>query len=183
LLDRRSHLAEQLAREKNRLQNSGRCIHASIAKMIGFVEKEIKAIEKSIRKIVESDAKLEAQAQIATSVVGVGEVTAWTLLANLSEIEHLSRNKIVALTGIAPFNSDSGKTSRKRRIQEGRAKVRKCLYVATKTAAVHNSVIKEYVDGLRARGKPYKCAIVAGMRKLLIHIQSLLKKHQIILES
>lgn len=183
LLDRRSHLTEQVAREKNRLQNSARSIHGSIAKMIKFVEKEIQCIEKRIRKLVQSDLKLSEQVSVALLVVGVGEITAWTLLSNLSEIEHLSRNKIVALAGIAPFNSDSGKTNKKRRIQEGRAKVRRCLYMATRTAAIHNPVIKEYVEGLRARGKPYKCAIVAGMRKLLIYIQSLLKKHQISLAS
>jgi hypothetical protein len=43
------------------------------------------------------------------------------------------------------------------------------------TAASCNPVIDPYVQGLRDRGKPYKCAIVAAMRKLLIHIQSLLK--------
>jgi hypothetical protein len=43
------------------------------------------------------------------------------------------------------------------------------------TAASCNPVIAPYVQGLRDRGKPYNCAIVAAMRKLLIHIQSLLK--------
>ena len=27
--------------------------------------------------------------------------------------------------------------------------------------------------------EPYKCAIVAAMRKLLIHIQAIVKKHQL----
>jgi len=43
----------------------------------------------------------------------------------------------------------------------------------------YNPVIAAYVQGLRDRGKPYKCAIVAAMRKLLIHIQSLMKKVQL----
>ncbi len=47
--------------------------------------------------------------------------------------------------------------------------------MATQTASMHNPVIKEYVEGLRARGKPYKCAMVAAMRKMLIHMQSELK--------
>ena len=47
--------------------------------------------------------------------------------------------------------------------------------MATQSAAVHNEHIKSYVAGLRARGKPYKCAIVAAMRKMLIYLQSLLK--------
>lgn len=183
LIDRRNHLTELLAREKNRIQNSSKTIHASIRKMVKFVEKEIVAIENRIRECVGKDEATSARIDIFTSVVGVGEVTAWNIVANLSEIGYLSRNKVVALCGIAPYNNDSGKGMKKRRIQEGRAKVRKCLYMAAKTAAVHNPVIKEYVDKLRARGKPYKCAIVAAMRKLLIYLQSLLKKHNLALAS
>jgi len=183
LLDRRNHLTATLTQEKNRLQNSSKAIHQSIKRLSKVLEKEIAVIEKQIRELVKSDNRLNEQVQVATSVVGVGEKTAWTILCCLSEIETLSRNKIVALTGIAPFNNDSGKTQKRRRIQEGRAKVRKCLYMATRTAANLNPVIKEYVDRLRARGKPYKCAIVAGMRKLLLHIQSLLKKHNLSLAS
>lgn len=183
LLDRRNHLSSALTQEKNRLQNSSKAIHRSIRRIGNVLEKELHAIEKRIRKLVKSDPDLQEQAKVAQSVIGVGEITAWTILCCLSEIHTLSRNKIVALAGIAPFNDDSGKTKKKRRIQEGRAKVRKCLYMATKTAAVHNPVIKEYVEKLRERGKPYNCAIVAGMRKLLLHLQSLLKKHALALAS
>jgi transposase len=183
LLDRRSHLTSTLTQEKNRLQNSPDAIHRSIKRIAKALERELESIEKQIRKLVESDSALHEQAKVAQSVVGVGEITAWTILCCLSEIQSLPRNKIVALAGVAPYNDDSGKARKKRRIQEGRAKVRKCLYMATKTAAVHNPVIKEYVKGLRERGKPYNCAIVAGMRKLLLHLQSLLKKHALALAS
>lgn len=47
----------------------------------------------------------------------------------------------------------------------GRAKVRKCLYMAAHTAVRCNPVIAPCVKSLRDRGKPYKCAIVAAMRK------------------
>ena len=82
------------------------------------------------------------------SVSGIGKTTAWAILAYLSEINSLKRNQLVALAGIAPFNKDSGKYRGKRRIEGGRAKVRKCLYMAAQSAAVHNQHIKEYVDGL-----------------------------------
>lgn len=178
-LDRRGHLVEQLTREKNRIQNSEALIHRSIKRMISVLEKEIAAIEKAINQLVASDPSLKARTEIIESVKGVGRVTAWTLMAYLSEIEDLSRNGAVAMAGIAPFNRDSGKFSGKRTIQGGRAKVRKCLYMAAHTAATCNPVIAPYVKGLRDRGKPYKCAIVAAMRKLLIHIQSLLKNAQL----
>jgi len=179
LLDRRGHLVEQLAREKNRLQNSETLIHRSIKRMIRILEKEIAAIEEAIEKLIGSNPGLKSRSEIIRSVQGVGKITAWTLLAYLGEIEDLNRNRLVALAGVAPFNHDSGKISGKRTIQGGRAKVRKCLYMAAHTAASYNPVIAAYVQGLRDRGKPYKCAIVAAMRKLLIHIQSLMKKVQL----
>jgi transposase len=179
LLDRRSHLVEHLAREKNRLQNSESFIHRSIKRMIKILEKEILAIDKAIDQLVSSDPGFKSRSEIIQSVKGVGKITAWTLLAYMSEMEELNRNRLVALAGIAPFNRDSGKLSFKRAIQGGRAKVRKCLFMAAHTAATCNPVIAAYVKGLRDRGKPYKCAIVAAMRKLLIHIQSLIKNAQL----
>ncbi len=183
LLDRRNHLSEQLGREKNRLQNSPKSIHRSIQRMIRFVENEIEAIDKELRKLINENDSLRAKADLFTSVKGVGEVTTWTLLAYLSEMTHLKRNQMVALAGLAPYNRDSGKTHSKRSIKGGRAKVRKCLYMAARTAAQHNPVIKPYVQRLVDRGMPYRCALVAAMRKLLIHLQSLLKKHQFALAS
>ena len=179
LLDRREHLVEQMAREKNRLQNSESLILRSIKRMMKSLEKEIAVIDKAISQLVDSTPLLKSHSQTMQSVKGVGKVTAWTLLAYLTEMDHLDRNKLVALAGLAPFNRDSGKMSGRRSIQGGRAKVRKCLYMAAHTAASCNPVIAAYVQGLRDRGKPYKCAIVAAMRKLLIHLQCLIKKSQL----
>jgi transposase len=179
LLDRREHLVEQMAREKNRLQNSEALIHPSIKRMMKILEKEIAVMDKAISQLVDSTPLLKSRSLTMQSVKGVGKVTAWTLLAYLTEMDHLDRNKLVALAGLAPFNRDSGKMSGRRSIQGGRAKVRKCLYMAAHTAASCNPVISAYVQGLRDRGKPYKCAIVAAMRKLLIHLQCLIKKSQL----
>lgn len=179
LMDRRSQLTETLAREKNRLQEAPKCVKKSIEKMIRILEKEIAAIERQIEQIIQKDPVMREHDEKMQSVVGVAHVTSWTILTFLPEIDQVRRNELVALAGIAPYNNDSGKFKGKRRIKGGRAKVRKALYMATQSAAVHNPHIKAYVDRLRARGKPYKCAIVAAMRKLLIHLQSLLKNPQI----
>ena len=129
-----------------------------------------------IRDTISSHALMSAQIECLQKIKGVGEVTAWVVIAFLGEIDKLTRNQVVALAGLAPFNRDSGMFKGQRKIIGGRAKVRTTLYMATHTAARYNPVIKEYVEGLRSRGKPYKCAIVAGMRKMLIHMQSELKK-------
>lgn len=177
LLDRRGQLSGQLAREKNRRQKSSQRLLPLIETMIKTIQQQIAQIDKRMEELVESDQRLKWQSARMQSVTGVGPITAWTLLAYIGEIEQLSRNKLVALAGVAPFNRTSGLYEGKRTIQAGRAKVRRCLYMAARTAAIHNRVINPYVARLVKRGKPYRCAIVAAMRKLLIHIQSLIKKH------
>lgn len=178
LMDRRSHLTENLAREKNRLKMAPIRTKRSIEKHIRFLEKELKELERQIRELIREDEEMRRKSAVMNEVKGVGETTVWSILAYLGEITSLKRNQVVALAGLAPFNRDSGKWKGKRKIEGGRAKVRTCLYMATRTAAVYNPHIKAYVDGLRSRGKAYKVAIVAGMRKLLIHLQSLLKKNE-----
>lgn len=174
-LDRRSHLTEQLAREKNRIQNSPPILAKSIKKMISLVEKEIERVDQTIRKLIDKNQKMKTQANEIISIVGIGEVTTWTILAYLGEIGRVNRNQAVALAGLAPFDDDSGLTHRKRCIQGGRAKLRRCLYMAAQSAARHNPVIQPYVARLIERGKPYKWAMVAAMRKLIVYIHSLLK--------
>jgi len=179
-LDRRTQLSEQLAREKNRLQKSPAVLHPTIRAMIGFIEDQLADVDRQLHSVVQADATLRDRAAVLQSVTGIGAVTTWSLLAYLSEIAAADwhRNQLVALAGLAPWNRDSGKWKGKRSISGGRGKVRHCLYMAAQSAAQHNPVIREYVQRLIAHGKPYKCAIVAAMRKLLIHLQSLLKHHQ-----
>jgi transposase len=179
LMDRRSQLTEMLAREKCRLQNTEAILGPEIERMIAFIEKEIMTLEKRIKRKVEANEQLKVQTRIIQSVDGVGPITAWSICAYLSEITQVNRAQIAALAGLAPYNQDSGKMKGKRRIQGGRQKVRDPLYMAATCAAVHNEHVKKYVDRLRfEKGRPYKWAITAAMRKMLIHIQSLLKNHQ-----
>jgi transposase len=178
LMDRRSQLGSMLTEEKNRLQNSPLCIHADIRGSIRSLKLKIKKIEQRIHELIEKSASFRQGAQIIQSVKGVGPVTTAAILAYLPEITRINRNQLAALAGVAPFNRDSGNKSGKRSIYAGRSKVRNPLYMAAVCAARCNPVIQIYVQGLKKRGKPSKCALVAAMRKLLIHIQSELRKHQ-----
>jgi transposase len=178
LMDRRTQLVNMLTDEKRRLQNSPKCLHSDIRAHLRQLEARVKKIEKHIEAHVDAYPDLRQRAALIQSVTGVGRITAWSILAYLNEITAVNRNQLAALAGVAPFNRDSGKSAGKRAIYGGRAKVRACLYMSAVCAARCNPVIKPYVEGLRNRGKPFKCAMVAAMHKLLIHIQSVLKKHE-----
>ena len=62
-----------------------------------------------------------------------------------------------------------------RHIRGGRAPARKALSMAALCATLHNPHIKAFYEKLRARGKAAKVALTAVMRKLLLHLNSILK--------
>ncbi len=178
LMDRRSQLNSMLTEEKNRLHNSPKCIQADIRGSIRTLTTRIQKIQQRIQELIEASAGLSEAAKVIGSVKGVGPVTTAAILAYLPEINQINRNQLAALAGVAPFNRDSGEKTGKTTIYAGRSNVRTPLYMAAVCASQCNPVIRDYVQGLRDRGKPAKCALVAAMRKLLIHIQSELRKHQ-----
>lgn len=180
-MDRRSHLTEQLKREKTRLKNSPQIIHPSLRQMCDLLKAEIKEIEVQIKELIRNDPGLKSAYEVLTQTTGIGKISAWRIIAYMPELGQLTRNEVVALAGLAPYNQDSGITKKPRRIFGGRAKVRKCLYLAALTASTHNPIIKVYVNGLKSRGKHHKSALTAAMRKLIIHMHYLLKKHEIII--
>jgi len=62
-----------------------------------------------------------------------------------------------------------------RRIQGGRFEIRRTLYMATLTATQHNPQINKYYNGLIARGKLPKIALIACMRKLITILNAMVK--------
>ena len=110
---------------------------------------------------------------------GVGPVTAATLLAELPELGTLSRQQIAALVGVAPLAHDSGRWRGQRRIGGGRAAVRQVLYMASLTAVrCRQSPLRTFYQQLRARGKLFKVALVACMRRLLVILNAMVRDGQ-----
>lgn len=84
----------------------------------------------------------------------------------------IGRRSVAALAGLAPYDRDSGKMKGKRYIQGGRCQVRKSLHMAAVVASRRNSELKAFYDRLREAGKPFKVAIVAVTRKLLVYLNA-----------
>ena len=82
-----------------------------------------------------------------------------------------------ALAGLAPIARDSGAFAGKRFIGGGRKTVRDALYMAATVAARHNPDLKADFDRFRANGMPYKKAITAIARKLIVLANAVLKRN------
>jgi transposase len=178
LVARRRQLVDMMAAEKNRQSSAPRATRKSIDLHIAWLEKQIGSVDDDISTFIQSSPVWKAKGEILTSVKGIGDVTASTILAALPELGSLPRQKIAALVGVCPFNRDSGKFKGKRSIWGGRAAIRSVLYMATLSATRFNPVIKTFYERLTKAGKPHKVALTACMRRLLTILNSMIKNNQ-----
>jgi len=178
VLNRRLQLVTMRAQEKARLATVPAVARKDIEQHIAWLDKRIAKLESDLGDRLKKSPVWCHKAELLESVPGVGNVTTFSLLADLPELGTLNRQKISALVGLAPFPDDSGKRQGKRYIRGGRAEVRCVLYMATLSARTHNPPIKAMYDRLTKTGKPFKLVMTACMRKLLTILNAMLKNDQ-----
>jgi transposase len=178
LMDRRRQLLQMLTAEQNRAQQAPPALRREIAEHIQWLRKRLKKLDRDLDDQIHQSPLWHESDQILQSVPGVGQVTSHTLLADLPELGELNSKQIAALVGVAPLNRDSGKFRGHRSIWGGRAQVRSALYMATVVATRCNPVIRVFYQRLKQAGKGSKVALVACMRKLLLILNTMLKRRQ-----
>lgn len=179
VLARRRQIIVMITAEKNRLHAARVAkVTLSIQRTIAWLQKQLKAIDADLDRMIRSSASWRAKEDILRSVPGVGKILALTLITELPELGRLNRKQIAALVGVAPLNRDSGTFRGARRIWGGRAAVRTALYMAALSAAHHNPPILACYRRLVSRGKPKKVALTACMRKLLVTLNVMIRDHR-----
>lgn len=177
LLDRRRQLLEMQTAETHRLNNASVTIQREIRTHLTWLKKRLKALDRDLDQAIQSSELFRQRDELLQSAPGVGPGLSRTLIAELPELGQLDRKEIAALVGVAPFNRDSGTWRGRRSIWGGRMVVRNILYMATLAARRYNAVIAEFYQRLIDAGKPYKVAMVACMRKLLVILNAMVKSH------
>jgi transposase len=147
----------------------------SIDAILAALDRQIDALDKKIRQLIDSDDDFKDLDRQLRSVPGVGPVLSSTLIAELHELGDADRREIGALVGVAPFNRDSGTFKGKRSIRGGRTQVRCVLYMAALAAMRFNPVLKRFAERLSRSGKSAKVIIVACMRKLLTLLNAMVR--------
>lgn len=175
LVTRRRQLQKMIQEEHNRLDTADEEMTRRINKHLQWLKEDLKAIDQEIDSTIKEHENLREKNDLLQSTPGVGRVLAFTLLADLCELGWVNAKQIAALVGVAPFNSDSGRTKGKRFCWGGRAQVRRVLYMAAMSATVHNPVIREFYQRLLDNGKHKMVALVACMRKLLVILNAMIR--------
>lgn len=176
LVQRRQQLVVFIDAEKKRLAAAAtEAVVESIGAVLQALSSQVKQLEGRIGALVEDSPAIRPKVEVLAGVRGVGTLTAVTLLTEVPELGTLSRREVAALVGVAPITRESGTWSGKRFIHAGRTRARNALYMAALAGIRHNDHLQDFYSRLVKRGKPKKVGLVAVMRKLLLHLNALLR--------
>jgi len=181
LITRLEQLDKIATQENNRLDVSlDKEAVRSIKYIISHIDKQIIKIKRVLKEIVKQDDTLKQQVDLLISIPGIGEKTAWSILAYLGDISLFSNAKqVTSYAGINPKIEQSGTSINKSRLSKiGNKRLRKALYMPALTAVKHNPLMKDLYERLQQKGKPNKVALCAVMRKLLVLAYGVLKSGQ-----
>lgn len=143
-------------------------VRSLIEERLSAIVQEIKRLEAAIAALLDHTPQLQQRQARLRQVRGVGPVLAIALLADMPELGKVSAKVAAALVGVAPYARQSGATDRNGRCSGGRKHLRDIAYMAVLSAIkVRDPVLAGFYQRLRARGKPFKLAMIATVRKLI----------------
>ena len=176
LMARRRQLIEMITAEKNRRRLlTARRTLKSVDRVLATLQAQLEQIDGDIDTAVRGTPAWREAENLMVSVPGIGPKIARTLIAEIPELGQLDRREIAALTGVAPFNRDSGTMRGRRTISGDRPVVRNALFMSVLVSIRFKLPLAHTYHRLRAAGKPAKVAITACMRKLVTILNAILR--------
>ena len=130
---------------------------------------------RTLDRDIEDLLKRHEVGTLLTTIDGIGPQTAARLVATFGDFRGVRSGAALACyVGAIPGLRQSGKrtSSRASLTPIGAARLRAKLYMPVLNAVRHNPWLRGYYEGLIARGKLPKVALIAAMRKLLHAVYS-----------
>ena len=163
----REDLVTQRVALTNRLETARPVARPHLETQIAALTAQVKVVDRELAALVASAPAWAATVAQLRSVPGIGALTATILAVGLPELGQVSAKQLAALVGVAPVADDSGVRHGTRTVRGGRRVVRRALYQAMFTIRRRDPILRRHFQQLIDRGKPYKVAMVACMRRLL----------------
>ncbi len=181
LVTRLDQLSKMKSQENNRSGVSlDKAAARSIQSVLTFIDKQIVVIKKEITMIIKQDEQLTVQLKLLVSINGIGDKTAWALLAYIGDISLFENSKqINSYAGLNSSIEQSGTSLNRSSLSKtGSTRLRKSLYMPTMVAVRYNPLMLAFYNKLLTKGKPKKVALIAVMRKLLVLAFGVLKSRK-----
>lgn len=152
---------------------------ASMRYIIDVLKQEIKEIEHEIKKLIASDASLQANYELVCSVKGVGfAVAVHMLIATENFTRFTDVRKFICYCGVAPFEHTSGTSIRgKTRVSHlANKKIKSLLTMAAISAIQHDPELKIKYQQKVKQGKAKMSVINIIRAKLIERIFAVIKR-------
>jgi len=184
---------ERLVRAKVQLQTplieSQEFIEGSICKtMAKCCQKTLKALAEDIDKIEQEidgllafDQNLSEQIKYATSVTGIGKITAANVIVTTGEFKRIAEpKKFACYSGIAPFEHTSGSSikGRARVSKMANMTIKKLLHLSAMAAIRSDQEIKLFYARKVKEGKNKMSVINAVRNKLISRVFACVKNQR-----
>lgn len=175
---RSAALADRVALSNRRATTTSSFLRRELARQLRNLDAYVARLEAEIEAMIAADPVMARQAVIIRSIPAMGPVNVLAILTGLKEIGQVNGKQAAALAGLAPFADDSGPRQGRRRIQGGRANLRRALYMAAVSARRCNPDLRRFYLRLTEQGKPAKVALIAVARKLLVLANTLVSENR-----
>jgi len=140
---------------------------------IKALDKDIERIETAIDQLVKSDAQLSEQCSLATSVPGIGKITALNMIISTGEFTRIKEaKKFACYAGVAPFEHSSGTSFRgKTRVSKmANMTLKRLLHLAAMSAIQCCDELKAFYNRKVEAGKNKMSVINAVRNKLITRV-------------
>jgi transposase len=178
LLARRRQLIARRTAAQHRLETTSARLRADIMAHIAWLEQRGATLDDDLDTPLRASPVWRERETLYRRVPGIGPVCARRLGRDLPEVGTVSRQRIAAVVGVAPFQRDSGTLRGPRTTWGGRAHGRATLYMSGRVAVRSHLVLKALYQRLCRAGKAKQGALTAGMRKLLTILNAMVKHHK-----
>lgn len=142
------------------------------------VDLDILGIEDAIDELIRTDPGLAEQVKIATSIPGIGTITATNMIIATGEFTRISvSKKFACYTGVAPFPHKSGTTIRgKTRVSNlANMNLKKLLHLAAMSAIQCSEELRTFYKRKVQEGKNKMSVINAVRNKLISRVFACIK--------
>lgn len=135
------------------------------------VNLDLQKIEKELDKIINQDPNLSHLYALTTSVIGVGKITATSLICFTNEFSmYTTARQLACYAGVVPFEHCSGKSVRSKPKVHHMAnkKLKTLLTMCAMSSITSDPELKEYYDKKVAEGKN-KWLVMNNVKNKLVH--------------
>lgn len=160
-------------------KSTAKLIESRCSVTLKALDKEIEQIEKELDKLISKDSNLKKLYKLATSVPGVGKITALTLLYFTNEFTlYTNAKQLACYCGVAPFGHTSGTSVKgKPRISNfANKRLKKLLHLVAMTTISCDEQLSRYYQRKVSEGKNRMLVINAIRNKVLHRLCAVIKR-------